>query len=394
MKVLFLSTGLVRIPCDKQGSPEGHITNLAKQLATLGHDVVIADRKYSSADKSESFEGCRISRLDAKYIAPNLMERITRARFLYLARTVFATFWLTYLTVKLVDEFEPDIIDTFSISSTVFLVAFGRRYRTKVVYNHHSSYWPTGGVSSWGSVAFGKFLLRHIGSVVTLNRRLTRWFTDLRAANVTLIPIGLNLPPFPVGQPKSSERIVLYVGRITREKGIEYLLKAFALTKSTLKLPIQLFLVGPFESAEDGRPGSYFHMLRMVISKNGLTGSVKFTGFISSGRLAEIFNESSIFVLPSIHENFAYASLEAMSHGLPVISSATDSGTDQVIEGWNGFLFQVGDWLTLSSRLTLILQNTSLMAEMGANARLFSEKFDLSIIAKKHVELFQTLLSQ
>ena len=50
MKILHISTGIQRIPPDKAGNPEGHMFFLSRQLANMGQEVTIVDRKHSSSD--------------------------------------------------------------------------------------------------------------------------------------------------------------------------------------------------------------------------------------------------------------------------------------------------------------------------------------------------------
>ncbi|HLE56047.1 MAG TPA: glycosyltransferase [Rhodothermia bacterium] len=129
------------------------------------------------------------------------------------------------------------------------------------------------------------------------------------------------IPPPSLDNPINAPRIdsisdgvkVLFLGRINPVKNLECLIDAWPLVHS--KVPNSQLQV-----AGDGDP-AYVAGLRERASRNGVDESIKFTGFVSGARKEQLLASASVFVLPSHHENFGVAALEAIGAGVPVVLS-------------------------------------------------------------------------
>lgn len=107
---------------------------------------------------------------------------------------------------------------------------------------------------------------------------------------------------------------LLYVGNAYPHKNLERLIETFArLRRSHDRL--QLVLVG--------RDDYFFQRLRQLVVAHGLISAVRFPGYIPDADLADVYRGATLYVFPSLAEGFGLPPLEAMSYGLPVVSSNT-----------------------------------------------------------------------
>jgi len=139
---------------------------------------------------------------------------------------------------------------------------------------------------------------------------------------VAVVPRGLNMeeyrePPgrahdFKAKYPQlNGKKIILFLGRIDPQKGVNLLLEAFKLISAAAK-DAYLVIAGP---AENG----YLRSLKRYCAENNLSGRVLFPGPLFKTDKLSAFYGADLFVLPSFKESFGISVLEAMAVGLPVI---------------------------------------------------------------------------
>ncbi len=152
-----------------------------------------------------------------------------------------------------------------------------------------------------------------------------------------------------------SKRIVLlYVGRLSQEKGLMTLINALEINGKRGLRPY-LILVGS---------GTFQKHLESEVTKRGL--EVKFLGFLAPNDLIECYSTADIFILPSLSEPWGLVVNEAMEFGLPLILS-NHVGSSPVLlkDKENGFLFSAGNVQELSNCIELLCSNEVLRREMG-----------------------------
>ena len=154
---------------------------------------------------------------------------------------------------------------------------------------------------------------------------------------------------------------ILFVGRLHPQKGVDYLLRAFA----ALTAPDwHLVLVGE---------GTQLANLEAMSEQLELHAQVTFTGAVQDP--TPYYRSADIFVLPSRHEGTPNALMEAMCHGLPVIISDASSGPlDLVQESDAGIITSTGDVHALMHALQRLIDDSALRKRLGANAQKTMEK--------------------
>ncbi|SON50952.1 glycosyltransferase [Vibrio tapetis] len=153
--------------------------------------------------------------------------------------------------------------------------------------------------------------------------------------------------------------VLIFVGRITRDKGILELLKAFEMLIAD-KVNVSLLLVGPIdeELKVDGLDlSTYISSRERVIS----------TGFTDSPE--KYLSIADVFCLPSYREGFGTVIIESASMGIPSVASNIYGLSDAVQDGETGVLVEAKNVKSLASALHLLLTDHVLRSEMGVNAR-------------------------
>ncbi len=183
----------------------------------------------------------------------------------------------------------------------------------------------------------------------------------------------------------AKEKRLLWVGRITPEKGLHVLLDAFA--RVAAREPrARLEIVGPesltskefiVDFSEDARlrslasfyNTSYLSQLRQQAVSRGLNGRVTFTGFVPHDRLGERYRAAEVLVNPSLYESFGMSLVEAMVGELPVVATRVGGMTEIVEDGKTGFLVDPGDPSALAEPILRLLADDTLRNAMGRAAR-------------------------
>lgn len=131
-------------------------------------------------------------------------------------------------------------------------------------------------------------------------------FSLITEKEIARIKSALNVP--------RDKKILLFAGRITPIKGLQYLLEALVeLIKD--KQPVYLLIAGRVLR------GHYDRVIERFISSNGLSNFVKFLGYTPQSKMYEIYNISDIVVFPSVYEPFGMVAIQAIATNKPLIVS-------------------------------------------------------------------------
>ncbi|MGB3519076.1 MAG: glycosyltransferase family 4 protein, partial [Elainellaceae cyanobacterium] len=152
---------------------------------------------------------------------------------------------------------------------------------------------------------------------------------------------------------------IIFLGRIGHRKGSFDVIKAFAKAMPHFSCPVILQMAG------DGE----IEKAKQLVKSFQLEDQIHLLGWIGQDQRNQVLSESNIFVLPSYNEGLPLSLLEAMSWGLPVITSPV-GGIPEVIEhNKNGILCTPGDVNTLSESLINLVEDKAYRTRLGAQAR-------------------------
>ena len=155
------------------------------------------------------------------------------------------------------------------------------------------------------------------------------------------------------------DNTVLYAGRLSREKGFPYLLKAFARVQAPARLAV----------AGDGRS---MPLYRQLADDLGVGDRTDFYGWLNTPELEDLCRRASLLVMPSVcPETFGQAGPEAMLRGKPVVAFAVGGIPDWLHHEQNGLLVQPRDVGGLARAIERLLRDTMLARRLGENGRQF-----------------------
>lgn len=230
-----------------------------------------------------------------------------------------------------------------------------------------------------------KIALTASDAIIFINDAQRKRFSPRIQAKSCYIPNGIQAPEFSsatdylqaLGIEKG--RYILAVGRITPEKGFDYLIKAFGDAFPEGPGPYRLVIAGGVEGES-----TYFTALQ----KNLSHGNLLFAGYVFGKPLAQLYTHAALFVLPSYNEGMPLALLEAMSYGLPILAS--DIPANQAVNLPPDTYFPVGDEKELAARLRQRMCN-------GTPERVrypIPDSYNWTHIARQTVGIYETLLNK
>ena len=177
--------------------------------------------------------------------------------------------------------------------------------------------------------------------------------------------------------------IALYVGRLSREKGIVDLLHAWERVSATA----QLVVVGPDMPGHRWDEGA---RVRALATSPALTGRVSLYG--ASGDTAPLYRASDFAIIPSHWESFGISAVEAMASALPVVASAVGGLMDYVVDGENGRLVPPHDAAALASAIDEIAADATRRARLGLAARQTAMRFDENAVLDRFAAMLDGLV--
>lgn len=223
-----------------------------------------------------------------------------------------------------------------------------------------------------------KFVYFRLNSLVVLNDLEQRNFYFLK--NTSVIPNSL---PFDNNKKAIlTNKSIIAVGRLTNEKGQDILIDIYEKSNqdaNNWKLNI-------FGEGED------FETLKAKIKSKGLESSILLQGSVKN--ISECYLQNSIFVLCSRTESFGIAIIEAMNHGLPIISFDCDGPKNIIENNKSGFLIPKFDINEFSNKLLVLMNDEMKRKEMGEEAFVASLKYNETNILPIWNKLIQLVLEE
>jgi glycosyltransferase involved in cell wall biosynthesis len=293
----------------------------------------------------------------------------------------------TFLGVMYAALTRPDILHIQAVGPALW-TPLARILGLRVVVTHHG---PDYDRQKWGGTA--KFVLRCGESAgmrfahrrIAISEGIRRLVAEKYGLDSAHIPNGVMAPFMPASTDTldkfglSPRRYVLMVSRLVPEKRHEDLIKAFV----DAALPgWKLALVGGAD-----HPDEYSTRVERLAAQ---TPNVVATGFQKGVALNEIYANAGIFVLPSSHEGLPIVLLEAISYGLPVLS--TDIPANLEIGLPKESYFKPGDIRTLAERIQEFARSPCTEETRQRNRDWVIGRYDWRISARETVDVYRSLI--
>ncbi|MBS7612398.1 glycosyltransferase [Candidatus Bathyarchaeota archaeon] len=374
------------------GGPVKVAYQISRELVKRGHEVMV----YTTDAKDFG------SRLEMN--SYTTLDGIEIRRFRNLSLTsikklkLFITPHLVSCAKKEVKDFDAIHLHEYRTFQNIVIAHYAKEYDVPYVLQTHGSL-PR--IMSWERLKwiydmfFGYKLLREASKVIALSQVESEQYKAMGVPEekIAVIPNGIDLSEYAKLPPKGSfkkkfnidyEKIVLYLGRIHRIKGIDILVKAFADIVAKFD-DVRLVVVG----SDDG----YLGEIEALIKALKIEDKVLITGPLYGEDKLEAYVDADVYVLPSRYETFPMGLLEAYAHGKPVIASKVGGLRDLVVDGLMGMLVKPEDVEQLAESLRLMLDDLNRARDMGlAGRRFVEENFPLERVVDKLEELYEEVI--
>ena len=241
---------------------------------------------------------------------------------------------------------------------------------------------------------FGKFLLkkcyRRLHGKIAVSKPAMDFAHEHFPGYYNIIPNGVDVENFspdvpPIEELCDGKSNFLFVGRLEKRKGLNYLLEAFVRVQQEIPNS-RLIIVGPGTRLR--------RRYEREVARSGLK-DVVFTGYVSYEDLPRYYKTADIFCAPAIGaESFGLILLEAMAMGKPIVASNIDGYASVVADGVDGQLVPPRDTEALARALISTVRDGALCQEMAANGRAKALEHSWEHIARRVLDYYQRVLSE
>ena len=210
---------------------------------------------------------------------------------------------------------------------------------------------------------------------------------------IRVIPCGVNLDLFrPIERAMArshlgldGERIILFVGRIVRLKGIDNLLKA--MTYLERKQRIKLVVIGGDENSQ-----AELQRLKSLTRTLRIQESVTFLGLVEQERLPFFYSAADLCVVPSYYESFGLVLLESLACGTPVVATRVGGAESVIRPGETGYVVIDNHPSHLADKIALFLSTSNGNREFVGSIRASVSQYSWSNITDAIIEEYQSVL--
>ena len=362
----------------REGGVEVVVTELAKRMATLGHEVTCYDRS-----------GSDVMTGDAAVTRERIVDGVRVVPVKTIDKKGFAAASASYYATKAAIADRPDVIH-FHAEGPCACLPMARRAGIRTVATIHGLDWQR---AKWGKL--GSAYIKHgekaaakcADEIIVLSRSAQDYFEQIYNRSTVFIPNGMNPKEYrPVGEIEKrwgleKNSYILFLGRLVPEKRPELLIDAFKSINTTNK---RLVIAGGSSDTSEYE--------RQLHERAKGDSRILFTGFVTGKPLAELYSNAYCYVLPSDVEGMPMSLLEAMAYGCACVTSDISECSD--VLGETGAIFTRGDVAALREVLTALLSNPAYVTKLGAKAkaRLESE-YDWDSVVERTFEVYKGVIA-
>jgi len=219
-----------------------------------------------------------------------------------------------------------------------------------------------------------RIIKNNVGTFITPSKNLGLWVEkSLCIGNIEVVPNFIDTSNI-CYKPVTDTKILLYIGSLSKEKGIEYLINAMPRIQEEIP-NAKLVIVGTGPEKEK---------LEKLAAQIGADQGLTFTGWVNDSDIIKHIQNAEVVIVPSYWaENFPIVTLEAMANGRPIIVSDIFGLSERIENNDVGFLFEAGNSKDLADNVIDLLSNFKLVTIMSRNER---KKVEDLYSAEKHYE--------
>ncbi len=319
----------------------------------------------------------------------------------------------------MIRKINPHVIHTHSpFSLGIFGLYEGKRIKRPIIHTYHTLL-PDYAYYIWDhfpnfikqniideekakkiAIWISREYCNHSDLVIAPSTKIKRLLKEFGVKKpIEVLPNGIDLDKFRK-IPKNEARkdlnlplnavLLLFVGRLGKEKNIEFLIEVLEIIKNNTDKLIYLVIVG------DNPDKRVMEELKNKAKALNVYDRTIFTGYLDYDKVIKAYYASDIFVFSSITETQGLVILEAMASGLPVVAIEDDAISDFVKNGINGFLIPNNQEAKkiFSEKVITLIENRDLYEKMSINALDNSKLFHIKILNKKLLSLYEDLIKE
>ncbi len=217
---------------------------------------------------------------------------------------------------------------------------------------------------------------------------------DFHADNIVDIPPGVDIHTYhlPSDENKKKktglpEKYIFCISRIDTNKGHDFLLYAFDFVRKDIK-DVDLVIGGGSPNPKQREIGLYDKM-RKIIKEKGMEDRVRLIGYVADELMPTYYQQSEMFVLPSLFEPFGMTTQEAMACGRPVVASKFGGIRNVIKSGENGILVDPSKPEEFADAMINLINNKDLSEKIGMQAyKTCQEEFSWEAIADRFLKFY------
>ena len=346
-----------------------HVNELSKWQTFLGHDVTvyINDDRNTPTDEVGIYKVIKfkpIIKIVGNSISPNMFYQLIKNKNNYDIIHAHSHLFFSTNLCSLIRKFgtSPLVVTDHGLKSQTVPEWFQNIY----------TYTGT------------KFTLNSADKVICYTEKEKEELINIgiKSQKINVIHNGINTRLFiPNINKISDNNRLLWIGRFVKGKGVDYLLDAFKLLKAEYpNLVLTMVGKGPDKERIEKR-----------IQTLAIRDSIKIIDFISNSNIVQLYQNSDVFVLPSLEEGVPRTILEAMSCGIPVVCSRLPHLVDIIKDC--GLLVPIKDSQALADGISTILSDKELAIRLGENGRRnVTKNYSWEDTVKRTITLYEELI--
>ncbi|MBI4129952.1 glycosyltransferase family 4 protein, partial [Candidatus Roizmanbacteria bacterium] len=317
MRILILNWRDIKNP--EHGGAEILTHEMAKRWVRWGHSVTQFSSRFSGSKEKDTVDGVTIVRFGSSQITS-----------MHLPVHLAAFFWYQ----RHWREFDVVIDEIHGIP--FFSVLYVKRPVVALICEVAGDLWDI--AFSWPTNSIGTIIENYyfrlyrtvLFLTISQSSKAELIKKGVGSHQITVLPMGVTIPPSARQKRKEQNPTLIYVGRLTKAKGIEDAMDIVGRLKNSLP-NVKLWVVGSGDS-------DYVSTLTKRIKSQGLWPNVQLFGYISEQKKFDLMARAHILIAPSYKEGWGLTPIEAGSVGTPSVAYNVDGLRDCVLDNKTGLL--------------------------------------------------------